>query len=290
MTKLSTVLRKYEFDISTPEGKSTWESFKAERKNGPHCFGPVFHEMQSSYALDGVTLDLEAGKNLFENQWNATDSGGKSYRVFDWFLQAHGHLGFSESSPSHIRRGHYLEQTPEMKEIRRNTNCCGYCGHKEEAHRGAVFCSSCLDSAYLKESDLHLLRMVSIEDSNNPRGRLTVAELAHLLPLYKSAQLHGTTERGKARITAQRVSLAADYNKAIHEAKTKRDGFLWLMDRGINTENVIYYAHTDKFSFGWRNPISAAVASELLDILPEFPFDYEIKRADDTPSPAKVKV
>ena len=52
---------------------------------------------------------------------------------------------------------------------------------------------------------------------------------------------------------------------------------VWLLDRNINAENCIYYSHTRKFCFGWRNPVSESVKSALLDVLVEFPFDYEIK-------------
>jgi hypothetical protein len=98
--------------------------------------------------------------------------------------------------------------------------------------------------------------------------------------LKKAAQLHGSTERGKERIAKERADLETEYRKEKAAAKTKHDGFLWLMDHGINTENCIYYSHTDRFSFGWRNPVDKEMESAILDVISEFPFAYEIKTAD----------
>jgi len=49
---------------------------------------------------------------------------------------------------------------------------------------------------------------------------------------------------------------------------------------GIKIDNCIYYSHTDRFSFGWRSPVSAEVVSEILNVISEFPFLYEIKCDD----------
>src|SRR5574342_721932 len=149
-----------------------------------------------------------------------------------------------------------------MRDIRRNTHKCGYCGKQEPAQKGYVFCPHCIGSAYLKSSELHLLRMMPVEFEGN-RAPLTEAEQAHLLPLYKEAQLHGN-----------------ERDKAIYIAETEFKGFTWLMDHGIKTDNCIYYSHTDRFSFGWRNPVDAEFLSELLDVVSEFPFAYEIKTQD----------
>lgn len=282
MTTLKTILHAYEFDTNEPEGKAAWNAFKAERKKGPYCFGPVFHEMGSTRLLDGVEIELET-KHLFENQWDTAPVAGISengFRVFDWFLQADHGSGLKNSAPRGIKRGHYLEQTGEMRELRRNTNCCGYCGYQEAAAKGSVFCPKCIDSEYLKESDLKLLRMRPVDEGSATRPELSEAERAHLLPIYKSAQLHGNTERGRRRAEKARADAIAMAEKAIKVAVVERDGMLWLLDNGIDTANVIFYSHTGKFSFGWRRAIGAAVLAGLLEVLPEFPFPYEIKCED----------
>jgi len=44
-------------------------------------------------------------------------------------------------------------------------------------------------------------------------------------------------------------------------------------------ENTIYYDHTGKFGFGWRQPLDAKTESALLDKISEFRWPYEISRA-----------
>lgn len=262
---MKTMLHTYSIDTKTAEGKAEWTALKARLSNGPRCHGPVL----ARYDVTAGTVDL-ATKNLFDNQWNTVD--GK--RVFDWTLEAeHPTMG----SPRGVKRGHYLEQTVEMREIRRNTYRCGYCGKQEPAAKGYVFCPHCLDSEYLKESDLRLTRMLPVEDTSN-RAPLSEAEKAHLIPLFREAQIHGSTERGKARIASERGKLAREYEKTVSNAKAKRDGMLWLMDHGVNVSNVIFYDHTGRFSFGWRKPLSEGEVSILLEAIgSEFPFPYDIK-------------
>lgn len=275
---MKTTIRAFYFDLKNPADRAAWEKLRASLKDGPR-------EMEShggaSYwfntlPAEGAEIELET-KHIFDNQWNTTADSPvlPNHRVFDFAFD------YKPDNNPNIRRGHYLVQTEEMREIRRNIHKCGYCGAHERAAKGYVFCPHCIDSEYLKESNLHLTRMRPAgEDFGTKREPLSDAERAYLLPLYRDAQLHGSTERGKKRIVKARADLHADYEKAIREAKTKRDGFLWLMDRGIKTDNCIYYSHTDRFSFGWRQPVDEALKSALLDIMSEFPFRYEIKCAD----------
>lgn len=54
----------------------------------------------------------------------------------------------------------------------------------------------------------------------------------------------------------------------------------WLLDHGISIENVIYYSHTDTFCFGWRDKCGAEFVGQVLEVISEFPYPYEIKCAD----------
>jgi hypothetical protein len=278
-----TQLIAYSFDLDIPAQKAAWLEFKAERAKGPHCFGPVFHAWgtfggtlskdESGAEFWESSVDLET-VHLFENQWNS-DKG----RVFDWFLQSNAAPHSPDSSRRNIRRGHYLVQTPEMREIRRNTNACGYCGKQEAAARGLVFCDKCLSSPYLQEKDLHMLRMRAV-DEKRPDMQwppLTDAEKAYLLPLWREAQLRGNGERTQSAIQKKR---AEKHAKAIAAANAERDGYTWLLDRGFNPENVIFYSHSGKFCFGWRsNGLDESMTSAVLEFISEFPFPYTIKRA-----------
>jgi hypothetical protein len=231
---------------------------------GKHGYKAGLHEFD---------VELET-KHIFGNQWTGIVEG-KSLRVFDWAESARGEGIFNVK----IRTGHYLVMTDDMREIRRNTMVCGYCGAQEPAAKGYVFCPHCLDSEYLTEKDLPLTRMVCAADSfDKNRKPLSKAESGHLLPLFRSAQTHGNTERGKVRIAAKRARVEVDYAKAIKNATVERDGMVWLMDKGINTDNVIYYGHTGKFGFGWRKKFSLTAWDDMQEAMGEpFPFPYKVE-------------
>lgn len=281
-TGIKTVLHTYEFNISKEEDRAAYEALRATLKaQGLKCFESWSPGKNSSHWLgedwDGTSITLETD-HVFDNQWNTAPIDGlseKGLRVFDWAQDA---TGLNILSPN-IKRGHWLEQTREMQEIRDNTTKCGYCGKQEPAAKGYVFCPHCLDSEYLTAKDLPLTRMKRVSDSEK-RAPLTEAESAHLLPLYRAAQLHGTTARGKARIAKQRADIAHEFATATRNATTKRDGLLWLLDHGLSIDNVIFYSHTGRFGFGWRKPIEAEILSEILNVISEFNFPYDIETAD----------
>lgn len=276
---LTTAYHAYHFDVRYPAQAEAWRELKTKLEaQGLRCFET--HGGGSHYCgeLDGRELVLET-THLFDNQWNTAPVEGvtdKGLRVFDWAKDYESSIG----APKNIKRGHYLDQTEDMARVRRETLKCGYCGHMEPASAGLAFCPACPGSEHLKESDLKLTRLRRICDLREPFAELTEAEKAELLPRWRDAQIHGGNARDKARIAKARAKLEQDYQKKTHNAQTERDGMLWLMDHGINTANVIYYDHTGRFSFGWREPIGAELLSQLLDVISEFGFPYEIKTAD----------
>lgn len=276
MQTIKAVMHAYNFDTTKADEKAAYNELKAKLSAmGLTCFEA--HGGGSYYLpnLDGATVELET-KHLFNNQWNTAPIAGvsdKGLRVFDW-AQDYRPYG----SPT-LKRGHWIEQTADMKSARDNTVACGYCGKQEPAAKGLTFCPHCIDSEYLTADTLHLTRMQYVS-SKGDRAKLSAAEHEWLYPQFKAAQLHGTTERGKARIAKQRADLIKERDAAIEKANAKFDGITWLMDNGLNVDNVIYYDHTQRFSFGWRKPISADMVSEILAVISEFPFLYEIKCED----------
>lgn len=280
METLETILHAYCFNIRKPEEKAAYASLRRDLSAaGLRCF--CTHGSGSHYRPDlagPVTLET---KHLFANQWNtapipcAKDKAvaEKGARVFDWAEDYNSQLG----APPDIKRGHWLEQTAEMREIRRNTVVCGYCGAQEPAAKGYVFCPHCLDSVYLKETDLFLLRMRAVDDTS-ARPPLTQAEAEHLIPLYRKAQVEGSTARGRARAAKVRLDAEADYERAIENAEAKRAGKLWLCDRAPGLlENWIYYVHTGRSCFGWRRAFAPAEADRIRALLTDFPGAYDVK-------------
>lgn len=282
---MKTVLHAYHFDVSKPEEKTAWEALKTKLAAWPHRMkahgsGPRYYD--TGRQLDGQTIDLETA-HLFNNQWNSAPIEGFSaqgYRLFDWAQDSLWRNGIENKI---TKQGYYLEQTDEMREVRRNTAVCGYCGKQEPAAKGYVFCPHCIDSEYLKEDDLHVTRMRPVDNDKWTKQLepLTEAEKAHLLPLYRQAQLHGTTERGKARIAKAKADIETEYTKAVANATEKRDAARWIIAKAPGLlANWLFYTHTGKHSFGWRKPLSAGEVSGLLDVISEFPFVYEIKTED----------
>lgn len=190
---MHTVFHAYWFDTSKPEDKAAYAELAEKLKDWPHrmkSWGEGSHYLP---ALNGKTVELETAF-LFDNQWNTAPIEGlsdKGLRVFDWAEDA---IPSFERGSRFIKRGHWLEQTPDMREARRNTMKCGYCGKQEPAAKGYVFCPHCIDSEYLKESDLAMTRMRPIDESGirSAPVELTAAERKHLLPLFREAQLHGS--------------------------------------------------------------------------------------------------
>ncbi len=281
---LKTTMHTFCFDTRTPEGLAGWNAFKKERELSGHTpliHGPVLSSVYSPFVKhDGQTVELEAEKNLFDNQWNmVTEAGG--VRVFDYALQSDSAPHAAPmSAPRGIRRGHWLEQTNEMRALRAGTHTCGYCGKKYGQDRAGTFCDACIDSEYLEKKDLYLLRLLPLSDRKANRKPLTQAESAILEPLFTEGRIRGVTERGKARVAKARAGILASRDRAIRIANTKFDGLTWIMDKGISIDNVIFYDHMANgagvFSFGWRKPLDKETTDTLLDVMSEFPFEYQL--------------
>lgn len=262
---MKTKLIRYNIDLKSPGGYNRWKEL-TERllaTNGD-CFNVYADTRPDAVEVPEGEVEFELAY-IFSNQWNTTSG----FRVFDWYEGI-------VPNPS-IKRGYYLEITDEMREVRRNTNSCGYCGHQEAAQRGLVFCDRCLDSPYLKAEELHLLRMLPVALHFPTRDPLTDAEREHLMPEYVRRQTTGADSRNAQKLAKQRRDIRQKFEKKTENAKAEHDGLIWLMDRGFDVDNVIYYDHVGRFAFGWRSPVSDEVAQKLLEVVSEFPFPYEIK-------------
>lgn len=275
---IRTIIHTYRHDLSYAAGREAYQALRAQlTAQGLRCFASLTVDYVSGHYnlvharnLDGQPIDLEID-HLFENQWNTAPIGdGNGLRVFDWAEDIYDNRS--------IKAGHWLEQTDEMRRIRRETLKCGYCGHQFPHIAGLTFCTDCLGSEYLKSADLALLRLLPCDTPfATVRAELTETERAELLPRYRDAQLHGNDDRSRKRIAEQRRRIAEKYQVTTAAAKAEHDGLLWLLDHGVKIDNVIYYSHTQKFAFGWRQPVDPTFKSELLDLISEFPYDYEIK-------------
>jgi len=269
---IKTKIHTYHFNLADAAQREPYIQLEIKLRNTPgrgHCLNVIpttKHEV-----IEG-DIELET-EHLFGNQWNSNQG-----RVFDWYEEVN-------TNNRLIKAGHYLDITQEIIDIRRNTLKCRYTGEQfpldhPYAKHGFNLNESAIGSVYLKESDLKLVRILPVcqelqgsESSHvwNVKD-LTQEEKDFLLPLYFEAQLK---RQAKDRVK-QIEDINADYSKEECDARTKRDGLLWLLAHGINIENVIFYSHTGRFGFGWRNPVNKTVASKLREALKEFQFSYDI--------------
>lgn len=278
-----TKLHRYDFRLIDPEQAKAWTALQKKLK-GRKCLemcgdvnGPKSLPDGASETVEDVTIEL---RHIFNDQWNTTTD-----RVFDWYK-------FYEVRGMSRACGHWLEITDEMQAARMQTVSCGYCGTHYSRNVDQVsfntlpfppepadgFCNACLDSAYLKETELHLLRLRPKSEDRGNHAPLTTEERETLLARYVDRQTTGADSRAVQRREKQRRDVIEESGKDIQNATTERDGKLWLWDHGVDLENVIYYSHTSKFSFGWRSPLSPSVKSKMLDVLSGFPFDYEFAK------------
>lgn len=237
---MHTILHTYRFDVSKSDEYLAWADLRKRIKG----LGPSCFSVTAQFwnvESDHCEAYLDGAKVELETK-----------HLFD--NQWNAKLGSTEVRlfdwyegiyPNRdIKIGHWLEQTLEMKAIRQNTLACGYCGFQ--------------------------IRPAAIT-------------LSRRLPLYREAQARGLTERQKKQATARRKSVLDRYQEAVDnvgKAARERDGHLWWLDRGFNTDNLIYYKHTDMFAWGWRSAVSDSERSRLLDVISEFPFPYEIRCVD----------
>lgn len=278
-TNMLTVIHAYNFDISQPDQKAEWETLRGKlRGMGLKCFGTWGRDSHflTWVSPEGSPVELETSC-LFDDQWNTAPVEGvsdKGLRVFDWAMD------YQPNRNPNIKRGHWLEQTQAMKAARHNTVKCGYCGHMQPYSETQTLCHACADSEYLTEKDFPLLRLRRIDAPDaNKYPPLTDTETAELVSVIEPARAAAKA----ARLAKTRADLIADTDKEIADAKTERDGKLWLLDHAEAIANVIFYNHTQRFCFGWRNPLTPAEHSHLRDVLCEFPFDYDLETAQPSP-------
>lgn len=78
----------------------------------------------------------------------------------------------------------------------------------------------------------------------------------------------------------QKEKLIARHKEKIHHMEEELEGMVWLLDRGLDTENALYYPFRGAFFFGWRNPLTSEQAKTLSTQLEGFPFEYGIREED----------
>jgi hypothetical protein len=263
--KIKSYIVSYRLSIDHADSARDYKKIQDERRAaGVPIFDTIDTGKFKEFVKEDAPIWLET-EHLFNNQWNSTDGR----RVFEW------HEDIFPNKD--VKRGHYLTITPEMIAVREETFKCGYCGKNYHGlHNAGAFCPACLDSEYLKPDQIHLLRVMPC-NWDGTRAELTPTEHAEIHPLYVKRQTTGNDSRAAKRIAEKRADATKDAEKAIRNATNERDGFLWMLDHNVKTDNVIYYSHTETFCIGWRTPTSPEVRKEFERLLKGFPFKVEYK-------------
>jgi hypothetical protein len=251
--------------------------FVSTAKDRSGCVFSHLTLLSSDANTSTYEVDISA-EHLFDDQWNTASTDDHSgYRVFDW-------VEYYDVHNKSAIWGHWLEVTDEMVAARQETKVCRYCwamyGTKNETHLpgNPVFCEQCLGSPYLKETDLRLLRLVSVDKKHHGKvSDLTQDELDWLKPRYVEAQLRGSEERRKDKMAEQRDRLERERELD----NMKHDGMKRLLDADLDLTNVIFYSHYPLFKFGWRDKLSPSVAAAIAEKLQEIGFPYPIDIASE---------
>ncbi len=273
---MKTTIHTYNYDVSKPTENAAYTALCARMaEQGTKCFETWGNGSHYTPAWDGRAVELETAF-IFDNQWNTAPIEGitdKGLRVFDWAQDYQPHTKY-------LKRGHYLDPTPEIIEARENRLKCGYCGKQyDKRENPPAFCSACLGSQYLKADELKLTRVESVIKQGF--APLTPEETAELMPLYLAEQAGKGSERSRKAREQFGAKIKQDREAKTAKIAAEYDGKQWLFDRGCSLrvmENCIYYDHTKQFSFGWRDNLTAGADLDwLLENLSKFPYEYKIE-------------
>jgi len=260
---MKTRIHYYSFNIKKPEEKEAYEKMCAELRQTPGrgewlntLVTAPYSRPGKGNAVEEIELETDC---LFQNQWNSNIG-----RVFDWYEGI-----FPNRS---IKEGHWLEITDEMINIRNNTLKCGYTGKLFPLNYGPFnITKEALGSRYLKEDQLHLLRLLPVS-SNKKREPLNKEEREYLLPLYYKAQVF--SDGGDWDLLKNKEE---EIQEEIECLKKELEGFRWLAQRGIRIDNCRYDSYHDEFVFGWPSPVGRETRDRLRTALADFPFTYKVR-------------
>lgn len=235
-------------------------------QHGLKAFSALSPNGQGGRPPEGeYTLDLA---HVFSNQYNTVEdklTGHKGYRVFEFYDP----LVINYGRTVHSYYGYYISEGIEkIREYQRELKVCGYCG-KQYYKSAKLYCNSCLGSQYLEEKYYPFLRLRNILDDKPDNTTPLPTKIVNLIAVAQR-------KSREKRLAQQKADKIASIKAQIRGCKAELKGFQWLIAHDIPFDNVIYYTHSGKFNFGWRNCIAREEAAKLRLKLEGFPYAYEI--------------
>lgn len=201
---------------------------------------------------------------LFEEQFNTTKSSG-NLRL---------HLWSEDIYPNKdIKQGYYLE-SEELLEVIKEQHKCGFCGaryNKENMPKDKI-CTKCLGSPYLSEDNIKLLRLNSVATPNGLKKYLTKEQVEKLKP-----KIFRERVKYNKMVAKKDLKERLERNeKEFQTAKNEYYGTKWLLKKGFNVDNIIFYPHRDIFTLGWKTPLTFDEEQDVKKRLKDFKYSYEI--------------
>lgn len=271
---IKTKIHYYYYDLSNVFDRNEYKKLKTKLNKTRKLFDCIslmdrkdnrdyFNKIKELDKKGVIELETDY---IFNNQWN-TNNNSLNLRVFDWNEEIHPNKD--------IKEGYYLDINKEMLDIRENIKKCGYCG-KQYYKTVEEFCLNCLDSNYLREDELFLLRLKKVNDETN-RKPLTDKEKNLLLPMYLGKQVIGKEKRENKYFKDKKEDIEKTFKNRKEEIEQEYKGFKWLLNKGVRIDNIIYYDHTKTFSVGWRKLLSFNEEQKFKEVLKGFPYNIELK-------------
>jgi hypothetical protein len=151
MKTIKVKIKKYHLDItSEPETKEYKELTEKLNKADLQFFNVLSFQKGNDIPEGWHEIDTDF---LFSNQYN-TKSG---FRIFEWYEIIHEN--------KNIKEGYYISKgMDKLREAQKSQGICGYCGARYNLNEQPkqTWCDKCLDSEFLTENDLCLLRILPV--------------------------------------------------------------------------------------------------------------------------------
>lgn len=110
-----------------------------------------------------------------------------------------------------------------------------------------TLCGYTWNNPYSPEEERFSLKPLTAEEETQVKERI---KAGYFTPSAIQARLE---DKQKAEREKARQEVINKYTKECEKAQAERDAMLAVLDFGINTDNVIYYSHSNKLAFNWKN-------------------------------------
>lgn len=108
-------------------------------------------------------------------------------------------------------------------------------------------CGYTWENPYSPEEERFTLKPLTAEEETQVKERI---KAGYFTPSAIQARLE---DKQKAEREKARQEIINKCAKECEKAQAERDVMLAVLDFGINTDNVIYYSHSNKLAFNWKN-------------------------------------